>query len=127
MNRAAYTRVLEHAHSVRILARQLVVVEIDEAIAAIQKADAAGPILDATLYRDRQHLMAQDETTLRAVRELALLGGRVENLAGGGVASEPACPEHDAGSRGTRVSSPAEHPVAFPGIADGVRNRPAAS
>lgn len=74
MEPAAYSTVLGHAHAVRLVARQLDVGELDEAIAAIDTADAAGSVLSPTLYRERADAMREDRQTLVAVRELGLLG-----------------------------------------------------
>lgn len=91
MNAAEYQRVLHSAHGLRALARQIARDgALDEAIAAISHADSVGPILDPTLYRERQAAMEQDEVTLRAVRVLAQLGDRPENLRGAGSAPGPA-------------------------------------
>lgn len=69
-----YTRVITHAHAIRMFARE--VDGVDEALELIERAETVGPILDATLYQQRSGAMREDRDTLRAVRALAQLGAR---------------------------------------------------
>lgn len=132
MKPEAYSRVLGHAHGVRLLARHIAGAELDEAIDALTAADTEGAILDPTLYRDRHQAMREDEATLRAVRVLASLGTD-ESLVGEGTASEPlsascrlASAPANGSQRGTVAPSPGET-VAFTPAVAGERRGPAAS
>lgn len=75
MNADRYTDLLSQAHMIRIVAGELGVGDLDEAIAAIKQAETLGPVLDPTLWRGKNAEMAEDLETLTAVRNLALLGG----------------------------------------------------
>lgn len=69
----AYQALLRRAHGVRLLAQRIDVDEINAAIAAIDRAEATGPISDPTLFREAAGFMAQDRETLVAVRDLGQL------------------------------------------------------
>lgn len=76
MTREDYARVLGFAHAVRLQARQLAVGgQLEDAIAAVDHADALGPVLDPTAYRDNATAMLEDREVLAAVRDLAHIGG----------------------------------------------------
>ena len=72
----AYVTTVGHAHGLRLAARQLAADGlIDRAIAAIHRADSVGAVVDPTLYHERAQAMHEDLEVLRAVRDLARLGG----------------------------------------------------
>lgn len=78
MTQAEYRMLLEAAHGLRIQAHLLDADgRFDEAIAATHHADAVGPVVDPTLYREAADRMGQDREVLRAARDLARLGQAV--------------------------------------------------
>lgn len=73
MTAAEFHRVLRRAHVLHRDATRLA--GLEEAIAAIDRADAIGPVVDPTLYRAKAQVMGEDRQVLLAVRELGRLGG----------------------------------------------------
>jgi len=68
---------------IKFLASQASLMEmlpLDEALAAANKADALGPILDPTLYREKQRALDEDRELIRAALPLWSYGRK---LAGG--------------------------------------------
>lgn len=129
MKRDEYQRVLGAAHAVRMMARTVADGGLlDEAIDLIARADAVGSVLDPTLYRERQELMAQDEATLRTVRVLASLGNDLAGAAAAHHEPRPEVESQPAGSSPDSSSAPAPaEPFAFTDGAGRLRMRPAAS
>lgn len=74
MNSTEYRAVMMAVHSLRQAARAVPLTVYDEALAAIDTADAVGPAFDATLYRQQHEAMAQDRAVIAKARELAALG-----------------------------------------------------
>lgn len=51
--------------------------DINKLLDAIERADAVGPVLDPTLYRDKQKAMHEDKELLQAALKLARFGAKV--------------------------------------------------
>lgn len=74
MTKEEFQVAITGAHTVYIAARTLAEhVDLSAAIAAIDQADALGPIMDPTLYRDKRRAMDEDRDVLSAVKALAEL------------------------------------------------------
>lgn len=72
---ADQTKIAEYQEAVKAcaLARALLQVhDIPGMLRAIDHADAVGPILDPTLYRERAGAMAEDRQLLKAALPLAM-------------------------------------------------------
>jgi hypothetical protein len=74
MSPEEYRIVQVAAHRLRQAAMEIPLEKYDEALAAIDGAEALGPILDPTLARAAQGRMAQDREAIAACRDLARLG-----------------------------------------------------
>lgn len=74
MNPADYRNVQVGAHRLHQAAKSIPLEAYDEALAAIDGAEALGPVLDPTLARSAQERMAQDREVIAACRTLARLG-----------------------------------------------------
>ncbi len=66
---------------VYLAANVLADVPVERMLAAIDTADAMGPILDPTLYQRHARFMHQDRDVLRAALPLAELGRKLRALA----------------------------------------------
>lgn len=59
-------------------ARMLTIVDLPELIADIDRAEAVGPVLHPTLYRDRAKAMAEDREIFQAAMPLYTLAKKIE-------------------------------------------------
>jgi len=66
--------------AVSTMARMLTAYDIPAMVAAIKRAEIAGPILGPTLYRVRAQAMLEDLEILAAARPLWEMGKRLEML-----------------------------------------------
>ncbi len=74
MDPERYHHTLTTAHAVLAMARSFELGVLDEAIAAIDTADAVGPIFDPTAWGAKGAAMREDREILVAVRDLTRLG-----------------------------------------------------
>lgn len=58
----------------KLCANMLAGHDITKLLNAIERADAVGPMLDPTLYRDKQKAMHEDKELLQAALKLARFG-----------------------------------------------------
>ncbi len=63
-------------------ARLLAGVDVPGLLADIEHADAVGPLLDPTLYREKARAMGEDRELLRAALPLHQMGKKLEAAAG---------------------------------------------
>jgi hypothetical protein len=74
MDPERYHHTLTTAHAVLAMARSFEPGVLDEAITAIDTAEAAGPVIDPTTWAARHAAMREDREILVAVRDLTRLG-----------------------------------------------------
>lgn len=58
----------------KLCANMLIAHDLSGLLAAIERADAIGPLLDPTLWRDKQKAMEEDAELLRAALKLRKFG-----------------------------------------------------
>lgn len=63
----------------RVAAKMLAQHDLSGLLRAVDRADAVGPILDPTLWRDKHEAMAEDAELLRAALPLAELASRIND------------------------------------------------
>lgn len=73
MNTKEYQATVKH---VALMAQLLAGLDIPAILAAIDRAGAIGPILDPTLYREKNQAMEEDAELLRAAIPLRTFGKR---------------------------------------------------
>lgn len=82
MNEAA--QIAEYQAAVRataLVASMLVQYDLPELLAAIGRAEAVGPILDPTLYREKARAMDEDKALLEAALPLWQMGKKLRDSA----------------------------------------------
>ncbi len=70
-------KTLEYQSLLKYLAQTAVLLTempIDELLLGIEKAEAVGPMLDPSLYREKSAAMAQDKKLLQAAKSLMVIG-----------------------------------------------------
>lgn len=69
--------------AVHVAAKMLAQHDLPRLLADIAKANAIGPLLDPTLWRDKNRAMLEDREALQAALPLYRLGKKLEEVRGG--------------------------------------------
>jgi hypothetical protein len=80
MNRLEIQEYQAAVRTVALLSSILLQHDIPELLAAIEHADAVGPLVDPTLWRNNHKKMAEDREILQAALPMYALGSRLANL-----------------------------------------------